>query len=192
MDTLPTPTDLLMKKSTKIPKMAYHTAPPPRVDSDEEYKDKKQKLLSPIQTTPSSLATSNAAMATSQEINMTYHEHHTNTSGANVATFAVLGKNLQRSHHENVFIDPTNGASQEYRHLMKVKPKVIWENSFANEIVRLTQGIGARMLSGTNTIFFILGCNNSNPYGCNHSKPYCSEKVVLVPYINTDTQIPQQ
>ena len=40
-------------------------------------------------------------------------------------------------------------------HLVKGPTKAIWENSFANEIGRLAQGVGTRMPSGTNTIFFI-------------------------------------
>ena len=40
-------------------------------------------------------------------------------------------------------------------HLIKGPTKAIWENSFANEIGRLAQGVGERMPSRTNTIFFI-------------------------------------
>ena len=46
-----------MKKSTNLPRVEYHTAPPPRVDADEESKNREQKLPSPIQTTPPSAAT---------------------------------------------------------------------------------------------------------------------------------------
>ena len=46
-----------MKKSTKLPRVEDQTAPPPRVDPDEEYKNREQKLLNPIQATPSSEAT---------------------------------------------------------------------------------------------------------------------------------------
>ena len=67
----------------------------------------------------------------------------------------VLAKNLQRHHQSNVFIDLTTGESLEYRHLFKGPTKAIWENSFANEICRLAQGFGTRMLSGTNIISFI-------------------------------------
>ena len=54
---LPPPLDSLMKKSTKLPRVEDQTAPPPRVDPDEESKNREQKLPSPIQTTPSSEAT---------------------------------------------------------------------------------------------------------------------------------------
>ena len=53
---------------------------------------------------------------------------------------AVIATNLQGHHQENVVIDPTTGASLEYRHLIKGPTKSIWENSFANEIVQLVQG----------------------------------------------------
>ena len=69
--------------------------------------------------------------------------------------FAILARNSQGNHQANVVIDLTTGASLEYRHLVKGPTKSICENSFANEIVRLSQGAGTRMPSGTNTIFFI-------------------------------------
>ena len=40
-------------------------------------------------------------------------------------------------------------------HMIKGPTKAIWENSFANEIFRLLQGVGTIIPSGTNTIFFI-------------------------------------
>ena len=67
----------------------------------------------------------------------------------------VLATNMQGHHQANVVIDPTTGASLEYRHLIKGPTKAVWENSFANEIGRLVQGFGTSMPSGTNTIFFI-------------------------------------
>ena len=56
-DALLTPPDSLMKKRTKLPRVEYQTAPLPRVDPDEESKNRYQKLLSTIQTTPSSEVT---------------------------------------------------------------------------------------------------------------------------------------
>ena len=53
-DALSTPADSLMKKSTKLPRVEYHTAPPPRVDPYKESNNREQKLPSPIQTTPTS------------------------------------------------------------------------------------------------------------------------------------------
>ena len=54
---------------------------------------------------------------------------------------AILERNLQGHHQANVVIDPTTGSSLEYRHLVKVPTKDIWENSFANEIGGLAQGV---------------------------------------------------
>ena len=76
---------------------------------------------------------------------------------------AILATNLQGHHQANVVIDPTSGASLEYRHLVKGPTKAIWENSFANEIGRLAQGVGTRIPSGTNTIFLIT--NDKVPAG---------------------------
>ena len=56
-DTLPTPLDLLMEKRTKLARVEDQTAPPPRVDPDEESENREHKLASTIQTTPSSEAT---------------------------------------------------------------------------------------------------------------------------------------
>ena len=68
---------------------------------------------------------------------------------------AILARDIQGHHQANVVIDPTTGASLEYRHLVKKPTKAIWVNSFSNEIGRLAQGVGTRMPSVTNTIFFI-------------------------------------
>ena len=43
-----------MKKRTKLPRVEDQTAPPTRVNPDEESKNIYQKLPSPIQTAPSS------------------------------------------------------------------------------------------------------------------------------------------
>ena len=66
-----------------------------------------------------------------------------------------ISTNLQEHHQANVVIEPTTGASIEYKHIIKGPNKVIRVNSFANEIVQLAQGVGARISSGTNTILFI-------------------------------------
>ena len=56
-DELPTPPDLLMNNRTKLPRVKYHTSPPPRVGPDKESNNREQKLPIPIQTTPPSEAT---------------------------------------------------------------------------------------------------------------------------------------
>ena len=56
-DALPTTPDLPMRNRTKLPRVEDQTAPPPRVDPDEESKNREQKIPSPIQTTPPSETT---------------------------------------------------------------------------------------------------------------------------------------
>ena len=68
---------------------------------------------------------------------------------------AILSRNLQGHHQANFSIDPTTGASLEYMHLVKGPTKSIWENSFANETGQISQGVGTRIPSGTNTILLI-------------------------------------
>ena len=43
-------------------------------------------------------------------------------------------KNLQGHHQANVVIDPTTGASLEYRHIIKGPTKAIRGNLLTNEI----------------------------------------------------------
>ena len=53
-DALPPPPDSLMNKMTKLKRVEDQTAPPPRVDPDEESKKIEQKIPSPIEATPAS------------------------------------------------------------------------------------------------------------------------------------------
>jgi hypothetical protein len=55
----------------------------------------------------------------------------------------------------NTVMDSVTGAALEYRHLVAGPNGATWETSLANDLGRLAQGIGTRMPSGTNTIFFI-------------------------------------
>ena len=43
----PPPLDSLMRKITKLPRVEGQTAPPPRVDPDEESKDIERKIPGP-------------------------------------------------------------------------------------------------------------------------------------------------
>ena len=52
-------------------------------------------------------------------------------------------------------INEETGKTEEYRHLIKGTNAATWRKSFANELGRLTQGVGDRMKSGTETLFFI-------------------------------------
>ena len=87
------------------------------------------------------------------------YQYNTRAQGTRVEPTAyhvlVLETNLWVNNQANVVIDPTIGASLEHRHLIKRPTKSIWENSFANEIDLLAQGVGTSIPSGTNIIFFI-------------------------------------
>ena len=52
-------------------------------------------------------------------------------------------------------IDPVTGQSLEYRHLMKGPNRSIWVRSLTNDLGRLAQGVGTRIPTGNNTIFFV-------------------------------------
>ena len=55
----------------------------------------------------------------------------------------------------NSILNDNNGSQLEYRHLIQnPTTKSIWENSFCNELGRLSQGYGDS-IKGTNTMFFI-------------------------------------
>ena len=150
----PPPPDSLMKNSTKLLSVEDQTAPPPRVDPDEEYKDREQKLPSPIQTTPPSETTREKYTKQLKELvkkrrlvhqtgnkydlPRAIHRYNTRAHGTQVYPMeqhvTELATNLQGYHQANFFIDPTTGSSLEYRHILKGPTKYIWENSFANEI----------------------------------------------------------
>jgi hypothetical protein len=72
--------------------------------------------------------------------------HHANNATADL--FAHV-------HQANTAVDPIAGQVQEYRHLLQGPDAPTWTKSFANKLGRLSQGVGTRMHSGTNTIWFI-------------------------------------
>ena len=141
-----------MKKRNKIPRVEDLTAPPQRVDPDEESKNREQKRTSPIQATPSSEATRKKYTKTLKELvkqrrrghytgnkydlPRATHRYNTRAQGTRVETMAqhvaILATNLQGHHQSNVVIDLTTGASVEYRHIVKGPTKSIWGNPFAN------------------------------------------------------------
>ena len=55
----------------------------------------------------------------------------------------------------NAVPDEVTGQLLEYRHLIKGPDAHIWKRGFANDLGRLAQGVGTRMKSGTNTVFFV-------------------------------------
>ena len=76
-------------------------------------------------------------------------------SQLNLATAHLQALLPTRPSEANTVIDELTGHAQEYRHLVRGPAKSLWETSLANDLGRLAQGIGTRMPTGTNTIFFI-------------------------------------
>ena len=54
-----------------------------------------------------------------------------------------------------VILDPTSGQALNYRHLIWGPNRDTWIRALANDLVRLSQGVGTCMPTGTNTVFFI-------------------------------------
>ena len=42
-------------------------------------------------------------------------------------------------------IDPNTGASLDFKHLRRGPDKILWDNSFSNDLGRLANGVGIRM-----------------------------------------------
>ena len=131
------------------------------MDPDEESKNREHKLPSPIQATPSSEATRKKYTKKRKELvkqrcwghytgnkydlPRATHRYNTIAQGTRVEPMAqhvaILARNLHGHHQANVFIDPTTGASLQYRHLVKGPTKAIWENSFADDIGLLAKDV---------------------------------------------------
>ena len=57
----------------------------------------------------------------------------------------------------NAIFDPVTEEAMTYRKLIKnTKTKSIWDKLFANELGHLANGVGEKIQTRTNTIFFIL------------------------------------
>ena len=120
-----------MNKRTKLPRVEDQTDPPPRVDLDKESGNRKKKLPSPIQTTPSVESTRKKYTKKLKELVKqrcqgpytgnkydllrATHRYNDSAQGTRVEPMAqhvaVIATNLQGQHQENVVIDPTTGAS---------------------------------------------------------------------------------
>lgn len=70
---------------------------------------------------------------------------------ANLATISYLPHLAQA----NTVLNELTGNLEEYRHLIRSPARTLWIKSLANDLGRLAQGVGTRMPTGTNTIFFI-------------------------------------
>ena len=122
-----------------LPRVEDQTTPAPRVDLNEESKNKEQKLPIPIQENPSSEATRKKYTKKLKELlkqrrrghytgkkydlPRATHRYNTRAQGRRVEPMAqhvaILARNLQSNHQSNIFIDPTTWVSLEYRHLVK-------------------------------------------------------------------------
>ena len=71
------------------------------------------------------------------------------------ATRHLIANEYRRTNHSNTVINTDNDQSLEYPHLIRGPDKDIWTTSLANELGWLAQGVGTRMPTGTNTVFFI-------------------------------------
>jgi hypothetical protein len=88
-------------------------------------------------------------------VSQSTHRYPTRLSQqANSVTFSA-NRPIHQQEYVNAVVGDVTGQIYEYCHLIKMLQREIWEHSFANEIGRLAQGVGTRMPTGTNTIFFI-------------------------------------
>ena len=55
----------------------------------------------------------------------------------------------------NAVIDEVTGQSMDLSQLLQGPKKSIWRTSLANNLGRLTQGVGTRMTCGTNTVLYV-------------------------------------
>ena len=62
---------------------------------------------------------------------------------------------MQQEEQANVVIDPASGQALEYWHLIRGPDEATWVKALTNDLGCLTQGVGTRMPSGTNTVFFV-------------------------------------
>ena len=82
-------------------------------------------------------------------------QHHHYSLRSRVANNITQLTVKQILHTYNTIIEPATRNVLEYLHPVKVMEKRIWIKALANYLGRLAQGIGERIPSGTNKIFFI-------------------------------------
>ena len=71
-----------------------------------------------------------------------------------MTTSNLLQPVLTPTEHLNSVIDPATGNVHKYWHLIRGLDKYIYKQGLTNDLGRLNQGIGQRMPTGTNTIYF--------------------------------------
>ncbi len=160
-----TPTDVAIQATTDLiqvlrnpkPSTPYAHIGHDQLSAIQTIADIFQQHLHPHKSTHKSPRVPNNQPVTPQPPTHRYPTRgHTNHQSNNLITESLNNLIDAPIHHwANAIIDPSTGASMEYRHLIK-SPKHAkdWEHSFANELGRLAQGIAKRE-KGTNTIFFI-------------------------------------
>ena len=71
------------------------------------------------------------------------------------ATRHLIATEHRSTNHNDTMIDTDTGQFLEYSHLTCGPDKDIWKKSLVKDLSRLVQGVGTRMPTGTNTVFFI-------------------------------------
>ena len=71
----------------------------------------------------------------------------------------LLAAKSSRQFDVHAVIDDVTGQSLEYRHLSRGPNADSWSHSLSNNLCCLEQGVGTRMRTGTNTVFFIGKCD---------------------------------
>ena len=74
----------------------------------------------------------------------------------------------------NAVVDSCSGAVLNYHQLIRGPDANIWIKSCANDLGRLAQGVGTRMPTGTNTIFFIPYSRVPSDRTVSYVNPVCS------------------
>ena len=77
---------------------------------------------------------------------------------------AAISHLIHQEEQDNVVIDPTSRQALKYWHLICGPNGDNWIRDLANDLGRLAQGVGTRMPTGTNTVFFI--GKSAIPQGC--------------------------
>ena len=89
-----------------------------------------------------------------------------------------------RDAHLNHIYHPVTGTKETYDSLRTSQNPERWETSFSNEIGRLAQGVGDRMTSGNENIFFIPRRQVPQGRKVTHANP---GYVIIVPSNPTST-----
>ena len=81
---------------------------------------------------------------------------------------AALIHRLHQEEQANVVIEPASGQALKYRLLVRGPNGDTWIKSLANDLGRLSQGVGTRMPTGTNTVFFVYNEADPSTNTCHH------------------------